>query len=84
MPMFRVWICGFGNIALYGPLFLFSRGNLVFRARDGKVHWEWHFPACALSRAPTPTNSHDSLGVNAHDDILEQQALRSQAWTMLL
>lgn len=67
------------------PLFLFSRGNLVFReSSGGKVHWEWHFPAGDLSRPRAPVNYEDPFGVVRSEEADEQQELRSMAWRMLL
>lgn len=81
---FRIWLAGFGSILLYVPLFLFSRGNLVCREdRDDKTRWEWHFPALQFQTSYSQNGSapHDE---ELEEDLVEQQALRSQAWRMLM
>ncbi|KAF8598559.1 hypothetical protein BDV93DRAFT_508845 [Ceratobasidium sp. AG-I] len=71
-----VWLAGFGSILLYVPLFLFSRGNLVFREEaSGRMRWEWH------SGLPSAQNNEASQDKQAE---AEQKALRSQAWKMLV
>ncbi|KAF8598556.1 hypothetical protein BDV93DRAFT_561262 [Ceratobasidium sp. AG-I] len=73
----EIWLAGFGSILLYVPLFLFSRGNLVFReGSNNKIHWDWYFPAQPLRAS----SSDEELQV----DLDGQQALRSQAWKLLL
>jgi hypothetical protein len=79
----RLWLCGFGNIFLYVPLFFFSRGNLVFReGNNGKTHWDWHSTTEALD-VPACDGNESVLG-SIRESTLEQQELRSQAWNMLL
>ena len=69
---------------IYVPLFLFSRGNIVFREdNDNRVHWEWHFPAQPLQTSSDQNSkAEDNEGLQV--DLDEQQALRSQAWKLLL
>jgi hypothetical protein len=79
-----MWLAAFGSILLYVPLFLFSRGNLVFREdRNEKIHWEWHFPAQQFQTSPPQTDG-APRDEELEGDLAEQQALRSQAWKMLM
>ncbi|CAE6447902.1 unnamed protein product [Rhizoctonia solani] len=38
-----LWVCGFGNILIYVPLYLFSRGNLHYEGGplDRRLKWTW-------------------------------------------
>ncbi|CAE6527125.1 unnamed protein product [Rhizoctonia solani] len=38
-----MWICGFGTIFVYVPLYLFSRGNLYYKGGplDKRLSWTW-------------------------------------------
>ncbi|KAB5596250.1 hypothetical protein CTheo_235 [Ceratobasidium theobromae] len=38
-----LWVCGFGNVLIYIPLYLFSRGNLDLEGGgDGRIRWKWY------------------------------------------